>query len=167
MQISNGTVSVIKGNAVVTASSDVDWSDLQIALQYGNPVLFSLLGLTEVPRRVIASESPVTSGSGNWELTLVSNWTEESQSAVKYMVHLSFTPNLGMPLPAGGERQWAQLLEDALTKLDAAYGGAGIAVPPGVVTTLVAGRTLYVSGELDIPADAELDTLDGAAVEVG
>ena len=167
MQISNGTCSVVNGSVKVVASPNVEWSDVAVALGYGNPVLFSLIGADEVCRSVTAVESPTTSASGYWELTLVSPWTDEDQDGAKYIIHTDFTLNLGLPLAAGGERQWHQLFSIMAEKIDAAFGGIGTAIPVGVKTTLRTGRTLYASGELEIPVGSELDILPGAHLEVG
>jgi len=168
MQISNGTATVTNGSALVVASTpEIDWSDVVGALGYGKPVMFSLLGIAQVPVQVIAAESPTTSASGNWELTLVSEWTGEDATDAGYLIHLDFTVNLGLALAAGGERQWAQLFSRNMEILDAAFGGIGTAVPAGVTTTIPTGRTLYVTGILDVPDGSIIDILSGAALEVG
>lgn len=167
MQISSGTCTVTNDEAVVVGSSDVDWIDAQTAIQYGSPVLFSLQGAAEVPRKVVAVEPPSTSASGNWELTLESNWTGPTQADVPYIIHKDFTLNLSLPLASGGERQWAQLFSDMAVKLDAAYAGAGGALVAGVTTPVAPGKTMHATGILDVPLGAVLDIQVGGAVDVG
>src|SRR5262245_56628833 len=163
MQYQTGTVSVTNGSPTVVDSTDADWTEVQTALSYGNPVLFSLIGFTEPVIGVIA----VAFVTDHWELTLAVNWAGATQSGASYMIHKDFSVNMGLSFAAGGERNWAQLFTRNMVILDAAFGGAGVAVPSGVITTVPSGKTLYVSGELDIPPDAELDILPGGAVEIG
>jgi len=47
MQIQNGTVSVTSNNATVVGDANADWTDAQTALNFGAPVLFSLIGSTD------------------------------------------------------------------------------------------------------------------------
>lgn len=169
MQISKGTVTVENGSTRVIASPEVDWTDVLIATQYGTPVFF-ILGTTGVPRSVTAAEGPDTSASGNWELTLAAPWDGEDQEGAEYLVHKDFTKNLQLPLPTAGERGWAQLLSDALVKIDANYGGGGIPIgSPNtpLIVTVPSGKTLYMTGIVDIPEGVTVDIQDGGALEVG
>jgi len=177
MQISSGTVTVTSGSATVEASPNNDWSDVLIALGYGSPVYFMLLGSTEVPRSVVGAQSPSTSASGNWELTLAAPWNGATQVDVAYLIHKDFTLNLGLALATAGEQGWAQLFSDNMEKLDLAVANQNVAFPtpaidgatgtPGAISVVRPGKTLYASGVLDVPADATLDVLPGGVVEVG
>lgn len=178
MQISNGTVTVTNGSASVLGSIEVDWSDVQIALQYGSPVYFMLLGKTQIPRSVIAVAPPGVTTSGQWELTLVSPWSDatgiiDPQPEQEYLIHKDFTVNLKLALATAGEQGWAQLFSQNMQKLDTAVFTQGMALPtpeeglPGVTTSIQAGQTLYTSNDLEIPAGSDLDILEGGAVEVG
>lgn len=181
MQISNGTVTVTNGSAIVVGSIEVDWTDVQTALQYGSPVFFMLLGKTEVPRSVIAVRAPATPTPATWELTLTAPWSdttgiEEAQPGLEYLIHKDFTVNLGLALATAGEQGWAQLFSLNMEKLDTAVfsGGMALSAQPisasggsGFKIAVQAGQTLYSSGELEISSGSELDILSGGALEVG
>lgn len=171
MQISDGSADVTNGSATVVASPNTDWSDAQVALQQGSPVYFSLIGATEIPVQVIAATQPAISASGNWELTLVEPWIGATLLAQPYMIHKDFTPNAGLAIPSAGDTQWAQMYARNATIIDYFMGqGAFFTSSPvtGQTTVVVpAGKTLYISDELDIPAGVEIDVLAGGAVEIG
>lgn len=171
MQVQDGTADVTNGSATVVASPSTDWSDAQVALQQGSPCFFSLVGTTEIPVQVLAATSPAISSSGNWELTLVEPWAGDTLLAQLYMIHKDFTPNAGLAIPSAGDKQWAQMyarnvqIEDFFMGQGAFFSSS--AVTGNTVVYVAAGKTLYVSGELDIPDDAEVDVLPGGAVEIG
>ena len=50
MQIQTGTVTVTLNSALVVGDANADWTDAQIALGFGTPVLFSLIGSLEILR---------------------------------------------------------------------------------------------------------------------
>jgi hypothetical protein len=182
MQISGGTVTVTNGSSTVVASQYNDWSQAQIALQNGSPVFFSLIGLTQIPVQVSAVTSPQVSASGNWELTLVTPWTQPSTTLPagdQYVIQKDYTANLHLPLPSGGDQNWAQFLARAFQIIDANIVGTVPGGPPpsppstgpgaGAISTIQVqpGTTLYISDELDIPVGIEYDVLAGGRLEVG
>lgn len=169
MQISNGTVAVTNGSAVVIGSTDVDWSSIVTSLQYGSPILFLLQGVQSVPRDVVACESPVTSPSGQWELTLASPWTGTTDSTAKYVLHKDFTLNLKLPIPTAGEIGWAALLARWASILDTNLGSfVPVEEPDSALTiTVPAGKTFYLSNLCDIPEGVTIDILEGGTLEVG
>src|SRR5262245_18807112 len=113
MQLSSGTVAVENGNALVVASEAADWTDALPQLRLGSPIYFSLQGAQEIPWQVFAIESPNTSGSGFWELTLAAPWAGDTNATASYLIHISFTPNLQLPLISANDRQIPQLLSRA------------------------------------------------------
>jgi hypothetical protein len=124
MQIQIGTVIITNSSNIVDANPDCDsWSDAQIALSTGVPVLFSVQGDIEVPYPVTSVKDPATSGTGNWQLTLATNFEGATNAAATYTIHKDFTPNLELPLFAAGDTQTAQILSRAFTTLDG-LGGA-------------------------------------------
>jgi hypothetical protein len=176
MQISAGTCTVENGSAKVVASDGVDWSDALVALQYGNPVYFMLQGFSEVPRQAVAAESPNTSASGFWELTLSAPWSGDDASGAEYLIHKDFTKNLGLPIPTAGEQGWAQLLARAFEIIDTAFASQNTALPDpaadvtgavGTTSYIRSGKTLYASGTFDVPDGVTLDIQEGATLEVG
>jgi hypothetical protein len=166
MQYSKGTCTVSYGSAIVVASADADWSDALYALQYGNPVLFSLIGIPEIPRQVISAQSSGTSASGYWELTLAMPWSGETQVGAKYILHKDFTINYGLALATAGERQWDQLISRNMVIIDANMAIGGNALQAGIKTSIAPNKTLHHAGILTVPEGATLDIQAGGVVEV-
>jgi len=118
MQIFSGSVSVTTGNNNVIGSTDADWTDVQTALGIGSPCLFSVVGQPEIPYPITSVTPPSSSTSGNWELTLVTNYEGETNAAAPYVIHKDFTPKMGLPLFSAGDSQTAQIINRAFTAID-------------------------------------------------
>jgi hypothetical protein len=169
MQISSGTASVTNGSAQVVASDQNDWSDAQVALQYGTQVYFSLVGTTEIPRQVTAVATPATSLSGFWELTLVTPWDGDTAAGQSYVIHKDFTPNLGLAQPSAGDKQWAQFYSRNQEIMDAAFGQGNVTftgLSPGAEAVIGPGKTAVSSNIMRIPLDSTLTIKEGGTLIV-
>jgi hypothetical protein len=173
-QISAGSVKVTNGSTSVVASPNADWGDALVALGYGTPVYFSLVGATEIPRQVITITTPNVSASGNWELTLQAPWSGTTQFFALYVIHKDFTPNLQLPLFSAGDKQIGQLLSRAFTILDAAILNQNLSFPipssdtglgaPGITSVLPPGKTLYTATDFEIPLGSTFELALGSAL---
>jgi hypothetical protein len=145
MQIQTGSVSVTVNNATVVADLGNDWSEAKIALTFGTPVYFSLLGDLEIPRQVYAVTDPTVSASGFWELTLIAPWQGATGTGLAYVIHKDFTPKRGLPIFSPNDRQTAQLMARMVEILDTTWPSADRAVLAtdlaGVTTTSLVNAT--------------------------
>ncbi len=172
-QIQTGTASVVNGDETVIASAGNDWSDAQIALSFGTPVLFSVQGDTEVPYQVVTCTPPNLSASGFWELELTSAYLGLTQTAVPYIIHKDFTNNLQLPIISPGDTQTAQLQARMVEILDTlnTFGTLPISTlgTPQLVsvdTVLPGGRTLIVADSFEVPLGVSFELAVDATLEV-
>jgi hypothetical protein len=176
MQIQAGLATVTNGSATVVGNASTDWTEALVALQYGSPAYFCLVGVAEVPRQITAVAPPATSASGQWELTLVAPWSDETQENVSYIIHKDFTVNLQLPIVSANDRQVPQLLSRAFEILDTAYVSQNVTfyMPGadqvfGTVNTRVPvlpGKTLIATSLFTIPAGFFLDIRAGGRLQI-
>lgn len=171
MQIQTGTVTVTNGDTTVVASVDADWTDALVALQTGLPVFFSLLDDGEVPRQVVALTPPSLSLSGFWELTLAAAWNGTTQADVSYLIQKDFTTNLELPICYANDEQVNQFIARMAQILDTAWtSNTANTAPPtdsaNMTTYVQAGKTMFVSDDLEIPSGVDLEIVAGGRVEV-
>jgi hypothetical protein len=158
MQIQQGTCTVTNGDSTVIAGEAVDWTDAQTANLAGTPVFFSLIGSLEIPRQVTNVTAPNVSGSGFWELTLTSQWDEDSQVGVPYIIHKDFTLRLQLPILSPGDMQTAQMwarMVQILDQFGLSFGGGGGGGGSG--STLFSPRSVLT--DTIIPAGASVVVL--------
>jgi hypothetical protein len=84
------------------------------------------------------------------------------------MIHTAFTTNFGLPIPAAGERQWAQLMARAFEIIDNNLSGAGVGLTTqgATTTTVSAGKSLVAAHIIYLPEGAKLDIREGGAVKI-
>lgn len=118
MQYQYGTVSVTNDSETVIGDGTVDWTELKASVDNGNPVFFSVIGANEATYSVSSVTTPELSTSGFWELTITAKYTGSTAEGVGYMLHKDFTPKLGLPLMAYGDRQAAAIVSRAMQTID-------------------------------------------------
>lgn len=117
MQYQYGTVNVTNDSETVTGDDTVDWTELKTAVDNGNPVFFSVRGVSEVTYQVSSMTEPVA-GVSPWTMTLTAKYAGVTATNVAYVLHKDFTSKLGLPLIAYGDRQTASIMSRAMQTID-------------------------------------------------
>lgn len=126
-----GTVDVTNGSATIVGTG-TEWLSF---IQKG--ALFSLQG-----GKVWYEVSEVLSDT---EITLTSEFVGETQAAASYVLHTTFTPNLGLPVIGFGDINTGGLLQQAFGTIEAALKAmrqTGVGFQPDAIGTL-AQRDAY------------------------
>jgi hypothetical protein len=129
-QLTAGTVSVVNGNATVTAALGVDWT----------AVTTSCLFVAAAEPDVLYSIIAVNAGASPPTLTLGVPYVGETNALAEYAIHIDFTPN-GLPLIGSGDIATRPLLRRMVIILDPIVVGGGGGGGGGGAVNSVFGRS--------------------------